>query len=215
MDDRTKSRILTGLKGRGPQKAADLAQHLGVTPVAIRQHLDQLYADGLLEFEDVRSGRGRPRRFWSLSEKGHSRFPDNSSGLLLEMIHSIRALYGAEGLDRLVEHRKEQTLLHYREAVDAKLSLEGKLGVLVDLRNREGYMAACSREADGSWLLIENHCSICAAAVACQGFCRSELEIFQDILGSDYAITRLEHRIAGARRCVYKIVERTGIQRVA
>lgn len=215
MEDRTKSRILNGLKGRGPQKAADLAQHLGVTPVAIRQHLDQLHADGLLEFEDVRSGRGRPRRVWSLSEKGHNRFPDNSSGLLLEMIESIRAVYGADGLDQLVEHRKKQTLLQYREAVGGELSLEGKLRVLVDLRNREGYMAAFSREQDGRWLLIENHCSICAAATACQGFCRSELEIFQDILGAGCTITRLEHRIAGARRCVYEIVERAGIRRVA
>ncbi|MEP3280422.1 MAG: metalloregulator ArsR/SmtB family transcription factor [Stappiaceae bacterium] len=215
MEDRTKNRILTGLKARGPQKAADLADHLKVTPVAIRQHLDQLLADGLLEYVDVRSGRGRPRRTWSLSEKGHARFPDNSSGLLLDMIQSVKSLYGSEGLDRLIDHRKEQTLLHYRDAIGGEKTLEGKLGKLVELRNQEGYMAAMSGEPDGCWLLIENHCSICAAATACQGFCRSEQEIFQEILGEDCSIVRLEHRIAGARRCVYRISENDPISRVA
>jgi predicted ArsR family transcriptional regulator len=40
-------------------------------------------------------------------------------------------------------------------------------------------MAEVKTQADGSCLLIENHCPICAAAEACQGFCRSELEVFQ------------------------------------
>ena len=43
----------------------------------------------------------------------------------------------------------------------------------------KGYMARLEKGDDGSLLLVEDHCPICAAAIACQGLCRSELDIFR------------------------------------
>jgi predicted ArsR family transcriptional regulator len=54
-------------------------------------------------------------------------------------------------------------------------------------------------------LLVENHCPICVAAKACQGFCRSELALFRETLGEKVSVERDEHIVAGARRCVYRI----------
>jgi hypothetical protein len=75
-----------------------------------------------------------------------------------------------------------------------------------------GFRATCnpsaSQDADGSYLLVENHCPICAAATACQGFCRSELQIFQEVLGDDVQVARTEHVLSGARRCAYRIAAR-------
>ena len=58
---------------------------------------------------------------------------------------------------------------------------------------------------DGAYLLIENHCPICAAAAACQGFCRAELSLFEMLL-APARVERLEHILAGARRCAYRVV---------
>ena len=66
-------------------------------------------------------------------------------------------------------------------------------------------MADVRREPDGSFLLVENHCPICAAAVSCTGLCAKELEVFQAVLGVDVAVTRTEHIVAGARRCAYRV----------
>jgi predicted ArsR family transcriptional regulator len=57
-------------------------------------------------------------------------------------------------------------------------------------------------------LLIENHCPICAAARACQNFCRAELEVFRQALGEGAEVTREEHLLLGARRCAYRITPR-------
>ena len=65
-------------------------------------------------------------------------------------------------------------------------------------------MAGWTEEADGSLVLVENHCPICAAATACQGFCRAELDVFRSVLG-DADVTRNEHIVSGARRCSYTI----------
>jgi predicted ArsR family transcriptional regulator len=61
------------------------------------------------------------------------------------------------------------------------------------------------RKDDDGFLLVENHCPICTAAAACQGFCRSELDVFRDALGRDAVVERIEHILAGARRCAYRI----------
>jgi len=73
------------------------------------------------------------------------------------------------------------------------------------MRTEEGYMAETQALSDGSFLLIENHCPICAAAAVCTGFCDKELEAFQCILGQDVTVERAEHIVAGARRCVYRV----------
>jgi predicted ArsR family transcriptional regulator len=68
-------------------------------------------------------------------------------------------------------------------------------------------MASWEKEGD-SYLLVENHCPICAAAAACTGFCRSEQAIFEHVLGRDIRVERIEHLLAGARRCAYRITTR-------
>ena len=66
---------------------------------------------------------------------------------------------------------------------------------------------ATVRKSGEEYLLIENHCPICAAARACQGFCRSELELFQNVLGEGIEVERVEHVLAGGRRCAYSVRE--------
>jgi predicted ArsR family transcriptional regulator len=66
-------------------------------------------------------------------------------------------------------------------------------------------MARAEPAAEGGWLLVEDHCPICAAATQCQGFCRSELALFRRCLGPEATVERTEHLLAGARRCAYRI----------
>jgi predicted ArsR family transcriptional regulator len=75
---------------------------------------------------------------------------------------------------------------------------------LAEARSREGYMAEAKTEG-GGYLLVENHCSICVAATACQGFCRAELDTFREVLGPDASVERTEHIVQGDRRCAYRV----------
>jgi len=201
--DRTSDRLLHALKATGPQTAATLADHLAVTAVAVRQHLDRLGADGLVAYEDRREAVGRPKRHWRLSEAGHGRFPENHAGLTLELISAVTSVFGEAGLDKLIDHREAQTLATYRAQLAPIEDLGDKVVAL--LRDAEGYMAEASAAADGSFLLVENHCPICIAATQCQNLCRSELSVFRAALGPAVAVERIDHIIAGARRCAYRI----------
>ncbi len=205
MSDRTKDRLMYALKSRGPNTAATMAKHLGVTAVAVRQHLDALLESDLVEFEDLKGTVGRPRRTWRLSEAGNRKFPDNHGGVLVDLLGNIKELYGDDGLQRLIDARADQSLKSYLSAMKSAKTLSDKLHCLAEQRSEEGYMAEVLKDGEDGYLFAENHCSICAAARSCQQFCRSELDLFQNVLGDDVRVERVEHILKGDRRCLYKI----------
>ena len=205
MPSDTSSRLLYTLKSCGPLATSALARTLGITVVGIRQHLAKLHAEGLVAFDDQAGEIGRPKRVWRLTAKGHGRFPDTHGDLTVNLIGGIRLVFGEAGLDRLIEARQDSAVMAYRRALEPCSGLEDRVRTVARLRTEEGYMAEFGAEPDGSFLLIENHCPICAAAKTCQGFCRSELELFRAAFGAGTSVTRQEHLLSDGRRCVYRV----------
>ena len=197
--------ILYLLKSRGPLTAGDIGALLEISKPGAQQNLAKAASDKLIDFEDRADGRGRPSRYWHLTEKGHARFPDRHSDLSVELLKSTETLFGPEGLEKLIRHRETETLATYHKKLENEGDLPGKIAALAALRKAEGYMADWRKIDDGEYLLMENHCPICAAAAFCQGLCRSELEIFQRVIGEDAVVERTDHILAGARRCAYRI----------
>jgi len=197
-------RIMLALKMRGAQTAAAIGEQLGTTGEAVRQQLVRLAEEGLVAAHSVSQGVGRPSQFWDLTEVGNKRFPDTHADLTVQLLHSVRAILGEDALDTLIAHRETETRRQYQARLK-DLPLGERVEQLAAIRSAEGYMADAERQEDGSWLFIENHCPICAAADTCQGFCRAELQVFRAVLGPDVSVNRTEHILAGARRCAYVI----------
>ncbi len=197
-------RMLFSIKTRGPVSTAQLAQALDMTPEAARQQVHKLMAAGLIAGQqEAALGVGRPRQNWVLTEAGHRRFPDAHAQLSVQLIGSIRQLFGEDGLDRLIAQREADARALYQQACTGK-TLGKRLEQLAAVRSSEGYMARVERTG-ADWLLFEDHCPICAAARSCQGFCRSELQLFQEVIGPGATVVREQHLLAGAARCVYRV----------
>jgi predicted ArsR family transcriptional regulator len=160
----------------------------------------------LVAFDDERCRVGRPRRIWRLAPRAHAAFPDAHSDLAIELIDAMESAYGDEGLDQLVATRTRSQLKRYREALPSRdASIEKRVAALAKLRRGEGFMAEWSKERDGTLLLVENHCPICAAAAACPALCRDELSVFQKAIGKGVPVERVEYILEGGRRCAYRI----------
>ena len=205
-------RLLGIIKRRGPQRIADLAGALEISMEAVRQSLARLAEDGLVEPRTERQAVGRPVHRWQLSARGHASFPDTHAELTVQLIAAVRTELGETGLDRVIAARAAATAAQYGEALAGVAGLGARVAALAELRDREGYMAR-AEPAEGGYLLLEDHCPICAAASVCQGFCRTELELFQGLLGSEARVERIEHLFAGVRRCAYRITLSEGAPR--
>lgn len=188
---------------RGPLTALEIAHELKITKEGVRQQLLKLVEEDLIHPQEESKGVGRPQKTFSLTTSGNAKFPDTHAELTLKLINIINAM-GENTMQTVIDVYEETGKKKYHQEIDIILDLEQKIEKLVEIRTREGYMAEYSKNEKG-YLLIENHCPICAAATICQGFCSSELNTFRSVLGNEVIINRVSHIIAGERRCAYQI----------
>ncbi len=81
--------LLELLRTGGPLGVHELSQAIGVTPTAVRQRLGRLLAQGVVQREAIRVGRGRPRHRYELTEKGLRLTGSNFTDLALALWREI------------------------------------------------------------------------------------------------------------------------------
>ena len=204
-DSKTKRRIVKMLKTEGPLDAATLAERIGVSAMAIRQHLYILQDEKMVKAKERPVPLGRPAKYWELTRKADRLFPDAYAELSVSLIDSLNDAFGPDGLQRILERRTARQRASYAARILSSMPLRRKLQKLAEIRTDEGYMAEVRSEGGGQYLLIENHCPICAAASSCTGLCANELALFKSILGPGARVERVEHILAGERRCAYRV----------
>jgi predicted ArsR family transcriptional regulator len=204
-DTHTRRAIMDLLKREGAQSAQQLATSLGVSAMAIRQHLYALEGHKMVAYTEMPRPRGRPEKQWQLTSGAASFFPDGHADLTVDLIGAMGEAFGSQGLKKLLAVRSRQQLEHYQGHLSRYKSLRRRLERLAELRTREGYMAEVLTEPDGTLLFVENHCPICTAAASCTGLCGAELDVFQGVLGDVADVERCEHILNGDRRCAYRV----------
>ncbi len=207
---RTRRQILNVLKAEGPLGVAMLAARLGVTGMAVRQHLKALEAEGLATSHSRPVPVGRPAQVWELTREADRFFPEAYAELSVSLIDAMQEAFGADGFRRVLAARSERQEVDYRRNIPAAAPLASKLVELARIRTEEGYMAEVRADEQG-FLLIEKHCPICAAATFCQGFCSLELDLFRAVLGPGVSVQRVDHIVSGDHRCAYRVVEESAV----
>jgi predicted ArsR family transcriptional regulator len=202
-----KRRILHLLKMQGAQTATVLAAALGVSPMAIRQHLQSLRANGWLTYQEERRALGRPVKLWQLTDQAIESFPDSHADLLVDLLKEIEATFGTGSTELLLDERSRRQIQTYRESLEhsAPTTWQQQVNAIAQLRSQEGYMAEVISQPGEGLLLVENHCPIRAAAQVCPALCHAELTVFRTVLGAQVSVERTEHVLQGDRRCAYLV----------
>ena len=201
----TRQVLIDLLKKKGPQDAQTLASTLGISPMAVRQHLYEMKTERLVDYEEDRRPRGRPAKMWSLTPEANDFYPNGHAQLVVSLLQSMSKTFGEGGLDDLLKTRAREQIRDYKKRLSPKAALLTRLKELARIRTDEGYMAEVEECGGGTYMLLENHCPICEAAAACQGLCAMELDVFRKVLGTRVTVERIDHIQQGARRCAYRI----------
>lgn len=201
----TREAILDALKHGGPQDPARLSTTVGVSTVAVRQHLKALQEERLVTSREEARPIGRPARVWRLTERADAEFPDGHADLTRSWIDAMREALGPGGIDAVLEESNRTKAGSYRESLACAPDLRARAEGLAELRRGEGYMAELEELEDGSLLLVENHCPIRAAAERCPDLCDAEIRLFREVLGEDANVERTEHVLSGASRCAFRV----------
>ena len=194
------------LKTKGPQTVARMAQRLGVTTMAVRQHLAVLQEELRVDFVDQKRKVGRPARVWRLTLEGNHRFPDSHAEFAVGMLQAVQGTFGEEGLERLISATTQQQIEAYRKRMPGPgAPLKQRVAALAKIRRDEGYMAEWRQVHDGTIEFLQNHCAIDSVARFSGMLCSGELSLFRAVLGDEVSVERFEHLHSGDRRCAYRI----------
>jgi len=199
--------ILIAIKRRGEATADDVAETLGITPSAVRQHLATLRTGGFVASSHERGRPGRPANLYHSTELGESLFArPTTSDLSVELLGHIED-EDPELVPRVFARRRRRRVEQCQEKLTGK-TLGDTVAGLATILDTEGYMANVNKLPDDSYRLTLHNCPIWAVASHYGLACTTELEFIQDVI-PDADVTRVIHKVAGAYICAYEIRART------
>jgi DeoR family transcriptional regulator, suf operon transcriptional repressor len=201
----TKQDILEHLLKQGQATAQDLATILDISTQAIRRHLKDLQVEGLIVYQSVSAGTGRPQHIYHLSPKGRDRFPNQYDRFVLSFLDTLVENLGYEQAGKMLEQHWQKKSIDYRQQLGTGALLE-RVAKLVELRRQEGYMAEYHplEGENGKFILTEYNCAISHVAASFPAVCGHELEMFAAAL-EDCQIERTHWIVDGEHQCGYLI----------
>src|SRR5437667_12861920 len=93
-DRKTRRALVHILKTEGPMDSAQLAERLGLTAMAVRQHLYALQREKFVTAEERSVPVGRPAKYWHLTREADRFFPDAYAELSVALIDAMADAHG-------------------------------------------------------------------------------------------------------------------------
>jgi predicted ArsR family transcriptional regulator len=182
----TRERVARLLLESGPSTAAALSDQLGLSPAAVRRHLDAMLAEGTIRSQQSRvpsrRGRGRPARLFALTDAGHAAGPTAYDELATSALEFLGETAGEPALERFARHRAEQLAARLAGRVaDAgeQVGIESVGAALT----AEGYATTVHPVPTGTQL-CQHHCPVQATAERFPQLCEAETAALSRLLGT-------------------------------
>lgn len=188
-DVRTRDRVLGTVSQSGPITAAEVADRLGLTPAAVRRHLDALTDSGRIQESEVAGSarrRGRPARAYVLAEAGHEELPEEYASLAVSLLEQLQHDVGQEAVTSFAGRRADQLLARLAPALERADTLQERTQALAAALDAEGYAASVrpvGHDGTVGLQLCQGHCPVQQVAAQYPQFCDAEREAFGRLLG--------------------------------
>jgi predicted ArsR family transcriptional regulator len=175
----------------GPSTAATLGGRLGLTPAAIRRHLDNLIAEGMVETRTARTygnrGRGRPAKLFVITDAGRSAFEHAYDDLATNALRFIADKLGADAVTEFARRQVAELERRYAPAVGLG-DLKARVTALAEALSADGYAASAGPApaigVAGGEQICQHHCPVAHVAAEFPQLCEAETEAFGRLLGT-------------------------------
>jgi predicted ArsR family transcriptional regulator len=187
-DGRTRDRVAQLLLERGAATAAELGAQLGLSPAAIRKHLDAMLAEHLVETREVRAkgprGRGRPAKAFVLTAAARETFPHLYDGIATAALRWIAEHGGPQAVNAFaasqVSALEQRCHTAMSSAGDDPIARAEALAAAL---TAEGYAANATSIATGGQL-CQHHCPVAQVAAEFPQLCDAETEVISRLIGT-------------------------------
>jgi len=216
VDCRTRDEVARLLLEHGAATAASLAKRLGLSPAAVRRHLEALAADGVVVDREQRPlgpghrGRGRPAREFTLTHEGRQTFPQAYDDLASAALRFLAETAGEQAVTAFVEQRAGVIEERHGAEIRAAGDPAARLAALAEALSGEGYAASAHTLGSGGQL-CQHHCPVAHVAAEFPQLCEAETRAFARLLGTH--VQRLATLARGDEVCTTHVP--AAVQRAA
>src|SRR5262245_34152855 len=191
--------LLDVIRRNGAVTISTLISEMGVTATAVRQRVQRLMSDGLIERHAENIGRGRPNHRYSLTEKGERSAGNNFADMASVLWEEIKAVEDPAIRRGLLKRIADRFVERYRNEVSGET-----------LGERMKALAGLMGERQIPFTVDESKSLPVISALACpypelarqdRGVCTMEKLMLSEILGENVRLS--ECRLDGATCCTF------------
>ena len=187
------------LRQNGAVTISVLVAEMGVTATAVRQRLQRLMADGLIERQAENKGRGRPNHRYSLTEKGERSAGTNFADMADVLWDEIKSVENPEIRRGLLKRIAGRLAERYRNEVGGE-TLGDRMTALASVMG-ERDIPFRVEQTGGLPVLSALACPYPELAMRDRSVCTMEKMMLSEILGENVRLS--ECRLDGATCCTF------------
>jgi predicted ArsR family transcriptional regulator len=209
---------------------AALSTRLGLTPAAVRRHLDGLLAGGMIEVRSARRpasrGRGRPAKLFVITDAGRSAFEHAYDDLATSALRFLADVAGPGAVAEFARRQVAELERRYRPVM-ASADPDAKVKALAEALSADGYAASATGAPASSPVpptghgpaltvlaggeqLCQHHCPVAHVAAEFPQLCEAETEAFGRLLGTP--VQRLATIAHGDGICTTHVTDQSLVQ---
>jgi predicted ArsR family transcriptional regulator len=193
------------LRRRGRMTVHSLVRESGVTATAVRQRLNRLMREGLVQRSEQREGRGRPHHSYSLTERAHAMLGQNYANLAKALWQELNRLADRAVGMKVLRRAADRLAQGYRRHRLGQAARE-RLGDLRDLLSEQGIDVEVD-ETGALPVLRQHSCPYHELAELDRTICDIELRMFEKALDCDVKLSQC--RLDGHCCCEFEVRRRS------
>ena len=185
---RTRETVVRLLLDDGPLTAVALADRVGLSPAAIRRHLDELVAEGAVSSRQASTvgprGRGRPARTYLLTEFGRTRLPHAYDSMAVDALEFLSRTAGPDAVVAFARLRAERLIDGVRDELADAPDVPARAEILAGALTDAGFAASVQQVGIGQQL-CQHHCPVAHVATRFPQLCEEEMSVITQALGTN------------------------------
>ncbi len=196
----TREQVLALVVQRREVRSEELAEALGISAVAVRRHLDNLRADGLVDVRSVKQATGRPYYAFFPTEKAGGELPPGYADLLARVLQSVEGR--ADVTTAVAERMAESVARRHLSEIPVAASREERIVLATEGLREEGILDRWHAEQDG-FHLVNCACPYRKAAELSDLPCESDRKAIEMLVGVE--VLQVHRIVDGAPVCEYVV----------
>lgn len=202
----SETQIILALKREGYLSLNELAERIGISKMAVLNHMQKLESQGLVERRLVKTKVGRPYYTFGVSENSKSAMAPADSSMLDEFVEYLDSNGHSGIVTEFLRERYGQVRLDYEKKL-SRVAPDRKVEELAKLREQENYFPELKSGGKDSYELLEYNCPIFNISRKFGIACSLETQLFSSVL--DREVTSTHRQVDGSDVCKFLIRKKT------